>query len=251
MKGTLIGLLVCLLIPTMGWGEPSITLYAKHNGAPKHFQDENGMARGYAVEIALEALRRAGYSPSAATRPWSRAQIEAMEGKGLITAFSKTSERLKAYLFSEAMYSDRVVLVQRRDRAIAFTQYEDLIPLNIGIARGSTYSGQFSQYESLLTLERDDGHIQRLKKLLAGRIDAAIFPGDQFLVRYNAWQANLDPAVFVVADKAISKDPNYIGIPKTLKGHDPVELKAKLEKAIIDMKEDGSIQSIRLRYSDF
>lgn len=248
-----VGRVVCtvvalLLFLSSALHAKELILFAKDNGAPKHFESAEDGPSGYAVEIAVEAIRRAGFTPKPVTRPWKRAQLEAIAGKGLITAFSETPERMQFYLYTEPMFVDRVVLVQHKDRRFEFNRVEDLQDKIIGIARGSNYSGDFSSYRNLLNLEGDDGHRQRLLKLMAGRIDAGIFSGDMYVVHYNARRADLNPDVFVAAEKAITFDPNHIGIPKKLLGFEPEQVKRKLDQTLMEMKVDGTIAQIRSGY---
>ena len=225
-----------------------LIVFSKANGAPKHFVSKNDAASGYAVEIAKEAIKRAGHTPILKPRPWKRALIESQMGAGLITGFSKTLEREKSYLFTAPLYKDHVILVFNREHVFSFNEMEDLLSKTIGLGRGSNYSGEFSKYRHLLTFEEDDGHIQRLSKLALGRLDAGIFPGNIYTVIYNAKIAGLKPDMFVAAKKVISTDPNYIGIPLALKNIDILKLKESLNLAINQMISDGTVKAILKKY---
>lgn len=228
----------------------NITVFSKDNGAPKHFQSSDGRATGYAVELTAEALRRAGYAPEFKAQPWKRAQINAMSGAGLITGFSRTPEREKTFFFTEPLYLDQVVLVFNKNAPFEFNEPRDLASKKIGIGRGSNYAGEFATYRNLLSLEEDDGHRQRLLKLSSGRLDAAIFPGGIYLVKYNARRVDIDPDIFIASERLIAADPNHIGIPRTLEGIDPAALLEALNTAIAQMKKDGTSDMILQAYED-
>ncbi|CCQ72190.1 ABC transporter substrate-binding protein [Magnetospira sp. QH-2] len=221
-----------------------LVIYAKAEGPPKHYLDDEGQPKGYAIDIAVDAVQRAGYTPIVINLPWKRAQTESGQGGGVITAFSVTDERRETFLFTQPMYIDHVLLWQPREHPFAFEAFDDLVGKVIGIPRGSRYSGDFETIRSKLDLYEDSHHSNRLMMLKLGRLDAAIFSGDRASFKYHAAQAGLDPAEFTPAEKVISHDTNHIGVPLALKGFDPKEVRARLEIAISDMKADGTIEKI-------
>lgn len=226
----------------------AVTLIASESGAPKHYADRQGQPNGYAVEIAEEAIERAGLQVNTITRPWKRAQREAKLGKGIITGFSKTTERQAFYLFSSPIFDDRVILVQKKNKNFPFNALADLKGKKIGIKRGSYYSGDFNRIRSELSLDEDSSNKQRLQKLLGGRLDAAIFSGDIYTIFFHAQAIKADINDLTISEKPISQEANYLGIPKNLGSHNPEVLKAKLDSAIEAMHADGTIQKIRDRY---
>jgi len=225
-----------------------LKIFAKIEGPPKHYIDTEGMASGYAVEIAVEAVSRAGYHPQVHNLPWNRAQQQAKSGLGVITAFSITEERKKHYLFTDPMYVDRILLWKSKENDFPFKTFDDLVGKTIGIARGSRYSGEFEDYRAKLDLYQDSHHSNRLRMLSVGNIDAAIFSGDQASVRYLANRDRIDFSKFSYSETPIAIDPNHIGIPLTLKGLNPNEILKKLNSAISEMKEDGTIKKIISKY---
>ena len=226
------------------YGKPALVIFVSSDGAPKHYSDLHGNVKGYAVDIAKRVVERAGFTPEVRALPWKRAQSEAAQGKGIITGFSKTPERESHFWFSGPLYDDRVLLVMTRQNAFAFESFDDLYTKRIGIPRGSYYSGPFDQVRDQLLLEEDSSHLQRLKRLLAGRIDAAIFSGDVYTIDYNASQLGVDRSKLIIAEKAISYDPNYLGVPKVLQQHDGRTVHQRLSAAIEAMHVDGSIRLI-------
>ncbi|GAA5314845.1 MAG: transporter substrate-binding domain-containing protein [Candidatus Pelagadaptatus aseana] len=239
-----------LLLTSLGLNAKEVlTVFTADNGAPKHYLDSDGQVKGYAVDIAREAIERVGLTPRLVARPWKRAQQEAMLGKGVITGFSRTPSREAYYLFTEPLFSDRVLLIYNSRNPITFNAYNDLAGLRIGISRGSNYSGEFNQMRPLLIMDEDSSHIQRLRKLLAGRLDGAIFSGDMFTILFNADMAGLNVDNLIPAAKPISIDPNHLGIPNNLRGFDPEHLKRQLDQAIQAMHQDGTIQKFRQHYS--
>ncbi len=249
MKVAVLCLLMCAIHTFVQAEGEVLQIFGKENGAPKHFRAGDGRVTGYAMEIAMEAARRAGYRPRPVAYPWKRALQEAQQGKGIITAFSRTPERELDFLFSEPMFTDRVVLVYPAKAPVQFNEYEDLADYRIGIARGSDYAGDFASNRDSLSLFEDDGHQQRLGLVHLGRIDAGIFPGDRYLVRFNALEAGLDPNLFVVAEKAIAYDENHIGVPANLSNAPALEVLQKLNQALSQMQADGWIRALLASYA--
>ncbi|MCH2158544.1 MAG: transporter substrate-binding domain-containing protein [Oleiphilaceae bacterium] len=206
------------------------------------------MPSGYSLEIAAEAIRRTSYEPNLKVRPWERAQQEALKGDGVLTGFSKTPERENHYLFSDPILMDHVLLVSRKDQSFTFTTYNDLKGKTLAMSRGSNYSGKFAQQKNQLTFVKDEGTQQRILLLASGRVDAAIFSRDRYLMNDNAKKAELSPDDFEFSEKIISRDPNFIGIPRSLNHHDAKEVKRALDKAIQSMREDGTIDAILSKY---
>ena len=135
---TLLIVLLILGAPTQVTAK-DLSICAKVKGHPKHYVDSSGRPKGYAVEIAAEVVRRAGYTPHIVNVPWRRAQRLALDGLCVITAFSFTDERKRKYFFSHPMFVDRVLLWQSVDRTFPFTRFQDLIGKHIGIPSASHY----------------------------------------------------------------------------------------------------------------
>ena len=225
-----------------------LAICAKAKGHPKHYLDEAGQPKGYAVDIAAEAVRRAGYDPKVYNVPWKRAQRMALDGKCVITAFSVTEPRKKHYLFSDAMFIDPVLLWQSVHRRFRFQRFEDLVGMHIGIPAASHYSGDFERVRPKIKLYEDMDKQASLKMLIKGRLDGAIFPGGAATVKYLANQQGLDISKVTASEKPISEDPNHIGVPKSLAGFSPETVLDQLNDSLAGMKADGTIEALLDRY---
>ncbi len=246
---SVLAVISALILPIQGLAaEEEINLFAKVNGAPKHYQDDAGQSRGYAIDIALEALVRAGYKVNVIHTSWKRAQSLASRGNGVITAFSKTPKREINYYFTDPLFIDRVLLVQRSTGVFPFKEFSDLEGKFIGISRGSEYAGEFTKVRDALFLDEDSDSAHRLNKLLAGRIDAAIFSGDVFDVRYNVQKAKSDMSLLHISEKPIALDPNHLGVPMNLKSSNPQKLIERFNQALQEMKSSGRVAEIRSQY---
>ena len=163
---------------------------------------------------------------------------------------SMTKERLKIFDYSDVMYYNDVLLVVKKGNEFDYKTVKDLKGKTLGAQRGGKYGDDFEEgRKGIFQLSEDDGGVQRLKKLLAGRIDVALIsPGLMGLEK----TINADPALkahrdeFVALPVPFKRDPNYLGIPKSLNMTAFIKkFNAVLNKGI----QDGTIPGIIKSYS--
>ena len=76
----------------------SIVLYANSQQPPKAWLDGE-TPKGFAVEAAVEVLKRAGYDVTVTLLPFARAMQKTTEG-GVMTGVFQSAERAKVYDYS-------------------------------------------------------------------------------------------------------------------------------------------------------
>ncbi len=243
-----IALVLPLLVSSPGLAAETLTICARSDGPPKHFVDASGEASGYAVDIAVAVVKKAGFVAEVRSLPWKRALDEALKGNCIITGFSKNLQREADYVFTNALYVDRVLLWQRVDDAFPFVSIEQLIGKRIGVARGSRYSGEFESNRDRLTIVEVDNTARLLRMLLGGRIDAAVISGGRASVRYITERTDSDRAALVPSEREIVIDPNYLGIPFSLKLLSSGEVLTRLNTAIESLRSSGAIQQLHRSY---
>lgn len=240
----LAGLFVLFLFAPAHAQDP-LTLFASEATPPKQYSD-NGVPKGYAIDLAVGAMRRAGFTPTVVTAPWPRAVAQAEAGGGIITGFSRTSERDQAFLFSIPLFEDTVILVQRADATFDFLTVDSLIGRRIGTARGARYSSDLDQIMHKINLYEDSNQENRLRMLAEGRVDAAIFPGGRQTVVYTANKIGLPINLFAIPLRPITLDANHIGVGRALPNANTVM--QRLNSAIDVMRLDGTIDAILAKY---
>lgn len=221
---------------------PPLTVIVAERVPPKMFVTVDGKPTGFVTELTEAIVRKAGYTPEILPLPWLRALQTAQTGKGVITGFSKNSERDKIFAYSDSIYEDRVQIVTLKKAGITASSLADLKGMTIGIQRGSSYGSAFDADLANVTVERDDAPELRIKKLALGRIQAAIISGGAAAVRYNADRAGVPLADLSVQKNPVSIDQNYIGIAN-VRG-DQADILKKLNAAIAALKADGSLNRI-------
>lgn len=113
---------------------------------------------------------------------WPRALALAGSGQGGLIGVSHTPERAQWLDYSLPMYQDELRLVVRADSNLRFSRVEDLRGLRIGMVRATTGGLAFDTAAAAgdFHLIRDWNASERLRALLAGRLDAAVFSNGQW-----------------------------------------------------------------------
>jgi polar amino acid transport system substrate-binding protein len=221
-----------------------ITLLGSDNLPPKSWQDGE-RPRGYAVDAAVEALSRAGYQVGVKLEPWSRAVEDAKAGNGIIMHFSKTPQRERYFEFSEALVYDRIVVVVKQGHEFPFASLKDLTGKTVGVLRGVTYGGEWSEALKTFTVEEDIDAIARISKLVREHLDAAMISSGAAGLEIAVRQAGLEMAQFTILPVAALEDPNYMAIAKAPGSKLRM---AAINAAIEQMRGDGAIDRIMGSY---
>ena len=110
--------------------------------------------------------------------PWKRAQVETLNGEGIIYGFSKSVERMKLYHFSQALITEKVWAITYGEPKPHFKNVEDLSGKVISIGRGFSDGLEFDQARGkIFTVEEDSASTAaRFKKIVAKRSDLMLWP---------------------------------------------------------------------------
>ncbi|MCP3872390.1 MAG: amino acid ABC transporter substrate-binding protein [Desulfobacteraceae bacterium] len=219
---------------------------------PPKFYKERGQPKGIFIDMLRYIEKEIGYTFHIKLYPWKRSYNKALNAKGGIIGLSKTTERLKVFDYSDIMYYDELMVVVIKGKEFHFENINDLKGKKVGFLRGATFGDEFSQaVHSRLFIPVEDGsHAQRLRKLLYGRIDAALVaPGKAGVFNYIQSDPGLkkEKDKFVVLSKPLKRDPNYLGISKKLKMTGFI---LKFNKALKKGYETGTFQKIMDSYSN-
>lgn len=234
-----------LVLVSSPCGAESIVLRGNAFKEPKVWM-ENGLPRGILVDIMESTQKELGVDYRYDFGPWARSYNMALKGQGGIMGISKTEERLALFDFSEPIFYDRVILVVKRGHEFAFDSLNDLQGKRMGSCRGCSFGPEYEHVKTYFTLDTDANNIQRLKKLMAGRIDAAIFsPGVSALNRAIDSDPSLKREMFTVLEKPLVQDPNYVAFSKDLHMQPYLE---SLNAVIRKKYQSGAIQSIIDKY---
>ena len=232
--------LTLLIISHLAAAE-TITLVAGESFPPLMW-DDNGIAKGIAVEIGKTVLTKAGYEVKVKTCPWKRCQLMAEKEGAFITSFSKNDERLKIFIFSDVIMNDDLVIVTKKGKEFSLNDSKSYKRKIIGAQSGVGFGEKNQGFREGMIIEADSSDINRVKKIMLNRIDGGFFSLGKLGINYSAKMAGYSLDNFSVLPTVVSKDPNYLatGI-HTLNALEKIK---KINAAIKTLKADGTIAKI-------
>ena len=141
---------------------------------------------GLAGTIAAAAARQFGYALRVDYFPWKRAMqmgAEDADFSGYFPAYY-TEERARTCYFSAPMGRSRIGLAYLRGEPLQWERLSDLEGLRIGVVTGYSNGKEFDALaaQGKLLLDASPGDAINLRKLLAGRVRAAVI--DKSVLRY-------------------------------------------------------------------
>lgn len=218
---------------------------------------ENGVAKGIAVDIIREALKRSG-RPEVFFNfyPWKRAVYHTRHGDGdLLFNAGKNQKRQEwgYYVNSVLIQQSYVLFKLRNDHFSVLPDFSNTQDRVISIRQGYLYgSGPFRKALDsgrFLSVELADSTEQSVKQLLNGRVD--MFVGDQLPVQYYLKQHGMERYVDIVLYQGEKLEvlswPTYLLFSKS---RTTPEFIQKVYSAMEEMKQDGSFQRIIQDYSE-
>jgi len=182
---------------------------------------KQGQPDGALVRLLKRAESLTGDHYDLRLVPWKRAYELARRGEGGLIGVSYTQERAAIFDYSKSMYDDDIRIVTLKGREFAFAELSDLKGKLLGGVRGASYGEAVDKAiaAGLIQVDRDIGQVSRLRKVLAGRLDAALVGNgpagfDAVIDSHPELQANRDK--FVALVKPLARDPLYLAFPKEL-----------------------------------
>jgi cystine transport system substrate-binding protein len=206
--------------------------------APFTFHDKSGQLTGFDVEIAKEIAKRIGVKPEFIEAKWDGliAGLDSDRYDAVINEVSITPERQKKYDFSEPYIVSKASLIVRADNT-SIHSFADLKGKKSAHTLTSNYAKLASSYGAELV--GTDGFNQSLDLVLSGRADATINDSLSYL---DFKKHKPDANVKVAATEENAEKQGVI-----LKKGKP-ELVQAINKALADIKKDGTYQRISLKY---
>ncbi|RCW40610.1 amino acid ABC transporter substrate-binding protein [Paenibacillus prosopidis] len=206
--------------------------------APFTYHDEEGTLTGFDVEIAQEISKRLGVEPEFIETKWDGmfAGLDANRFDVVVNQVSIKEDRKVKYDFSDPYIVSKAVLIVNEDNQ----DIKELADLKGKKAGQSLTSNLKDIAESNgATIVQIDGFNQAIDLLLSNRIDATINDGLSFL---DFKKQRPDAKIKVVAETE-EATPSAVLINK---GNE--ELVKAINKALADMKADGTYLEISQKY---
>ncbi len=239
-------LLVLTLSSSGGAIAEPVKVFANDAVPPKSWR-EGAQTRGYVVDATREAFRRAGVELNLEAAPFKRAFTLGEAGEGWLTGVFKTPDREKIFLFSEPVGTDEVILVTLKGREFAFETPEDLKGKRIGYQDGASYGSFFVEAQKQFQGDADSNPRQRLQKLLAGRLDAAIINPGEAALAYHLKALGEPMDKVTVLPKRIAVEANYLVVARS-QAAAAAPLLEKINASLKAMAADGTLDGIMEAY---
>lgn len=206
--------------------------------APFTYHDEANKLVGFDVEIGEEIAKRLGVKPEFVEGKWDGliAGLDAQRYDTVINQVGITEERKAKFDFSDPYIASKAALIVRDDNA-DIKGFADLSGKKAAQSLTSNY-GQIAQ-KAGAELVGTDGFDQSIALVVQGRADATINDSLSFL---DFKKKQPDAPVKIVATEG---DASYSGV--IVRKGDP-ELVAAINKALADIKSDGTYQKISEKY---
>ena len=218
---------------------------------------ENGEAKGIAVDLIREALRRVGEDKvSFQFYPWKRAVHLTQNGHSdmLFNAGKNKARQEWGFYTDSILIQQSYVLFKRADEDWGVSpDFSDSADKSIAVRRGYLYgSGSFRQAldsDKFSAVTLSDSTEQSVSQLLNGRVD--LFVGDLLPVLYYLRQEGLEKEVDIVLNNGdfmeVLSWPTYLLFSKQRSSNEFVQ---RVSNAMDDMKADGAFQAITERYTE-
>jgi polar amino acid transport system substrate-binding protein len=222
-----------------------LLIYSDHASAPV-ISLEKGKPAGFLSALLTRLSKDSGDTYELVLVPWKRALYEAGNGRGGIAGISWTRERAEVYDFSQPVFYDDIQLVVLKGKAFAFSRPDDLKGKTVGGLLGTSYGDAVDKALAAgnILVDRDQGQVSRLKKLLAGHIDVAIIGNgaigfEHLLASDPDLSANRDK--FFVLPKPLAHDSIHLAFAKTMNMKPAL---ARFDKALAALKKTAEYQRL-------
>lgn len=208
----------------------------------------NARPDGFLVRILERVSVLTGDRYDIQLSPWKRAYEMASRGEGGVVGVSFNQERAKLFDFSKPIYDDDIQIVTLKTRAFSFSRLENLRGKTIGGVLGASYGDRVDSAiaSGLFVVERDVGQAGRLRKLLAGRLDAAFIGNgaagfDGVINSHDDLRANR--AQFTVLPTPLTRDPLHLAFAKSMNKREALN---RFDIAVDTLRRSGELKRLAL-----
>jgi len=206
---------------------------------PFNFKDASGKLTGFDVEIAEAIAGKLGVKAAFSTTEWSAilAGLQAGKYDVIVNQVAATDKRRETFDFSDPYVVSSAQLIVRTNETRTLATAADLKGKKIGVGQGSNYA-DLAKGIAGAEVKVYPGAPEYLQDLATGRIDVAL--NDSLLIPYLAEKTKLPvKAGAPIGPTESNAIPFKKGNPK---------FKQAIDKALADLKADGSFQKISAKW---
>lgn len=207
---------------------------------PFSFHDEKDKLVGYDVEVAQNIAKKLGVKAQIVEGPWDGlfAGMDSGRYDVVVNGVDITPERSATYDFSTPYAYDHTVLITRKDNENIHS-FNDLKGKTTANSIGSTYQEIGEKYGAKVS--GVDTLAETLQMVKNKQVDATINASTSF---GDYMKHRPDDPLKVVA--VMDKETEY-AIPMK-KGQDNASFKKAVDQAIQDLKKDGTLSKLSIKY---
>ncbi|MBS0507732.1 MAG: amino acid ABC transporter substrate-binding protein [Proteobacteria bacterium] len=208
------------------------------NFPPMGFRDEKNELVGFDIDMAREAAKRLGLTVAFKPIDWNakEAELTAKRVDALWNGLTITEERKQNIAFTAPYMENHQIIVVPAGSAIKTRA--DLAGKVVGAQDGSSAVDAIKKdeavFKSLKEFKTFGDNVTALMDLTTGRLDAVVV--DEVVGRYYVAKK---PEAYAVLDDNFGTEEYGVGVRK-----DDTELLGKLNKALDEMKQDGTAAKI-------
>ncbi len=219
---------------------------------PPYSYQENLVIRGMDVEIATTAFNRAGHEVDIVLMPWKRLLSSARSGAvdGTLGAFITEERRTYLdFIEPEPLRWIQMSLFTYNKSAITNSHLSSLKQRKIGVNRAFSINADFDQAAKRGDFQRYAGNDihQMLKMLAMQRLDGVVHSKQPTL--FYLREMGLIGQIHLVEPAITKRRGGFMSLSKALVVDERTSLKRALQKAMLEMKADGTLQAIRRKHS--
>lgn len=195
---------------------------------------KTGKPWGVFPAVVEEIARRTDSKISYTLHPFSRIDRELEKGGQDCTIIVWTEDRARIVKRGELVSDHPMGVIARK--GVSLKKYEDLQGKTVSTLRGLSIDARFDA-DTTVRRDYDDDYSMGLRKIAHGRIDgiAGAIPTIQFLAKQEGLDGHLGESLAITTIPLVlqcaKKSPNIDFMPK-------------LDQAIRDMRDDGTLKRI-------
>ena len=210
--------------------------------APFESQNDKGEIVGFDIEVVQAVAKKAGIEVKFINTPWEGIFNTLAQGDRdlVVSAVTITAERKQTMDFSDPYFDAQQLIAVKNNSKIA--KFADLKKLKVGVQTGTTGDEAVTklQGKTSANIKRFESTPLALKELEAGGVDAVV-ADNGVVINYVA--NNPGGKFKSIADKEFVPEQYGIALKKG-----SAELQAKVNKALGEIKADGSYDAIYTKY---
>ena len=208
--------------------------------APWTYHDESGDLVGFDTEVGKAIADKLGVNAEFIEGEWDGlfAGLDGGRYDCIINGVEITEERAEKYDFTTPYAYIKTALVVADDNT-DITSFEDLSGKKTSNSLGSTYADLAEKYGA--SVSNVDTLSETIDMVLSGRVDATLNAEVSF---YDYLGEHPDAPIKIVD---LTDDASEVSIP-LVKGEDNATLREAVNKAIDELRADGTLKSLSEKY---